>query len=75
MTPAVEAAWIAGSSGFLGLGVGVGGTVVGAVFGFRSTRNAAAATIAAGSADVRAQIEAGSADIRAQVEADRRSRV
>jgi hypothetical protein len=64
MNPSIEAAWIAGASGFLGVVVGVTGTVVVARVGFHSTRDATAATNAAAGADVTAQIEA-----------DRRNRV
>jgi hypothetical protein len=37
MNPQVEAAWIPGSSGILGVLVGITGTVVVARIGFRST--------------------------------------
>jgi hypothetical protein len=60
----VEAAWIAASSGFLGIIVGVGGTVTVAIFGLHSTRKA-----------TDAQITARSTDIKDQIEADRRNRV
>jgi hypothetical protein len=64
MNPAIEAAWIAGGSGLLGVVVGVTGTVIVAKAGFRSTRDATDATTAA-----------GLASIRAQIEADRRNRI
>jgi hypothetical protein len=64
MNPAIEAAWIAGGSGLLGVTVGITGTVIVARIGFRSTRDATDATTAA-----------GIASIRAQIEADRRNRI
>ena len=50
MSPLVKAVWVAGASGFIGVVVGVTGTVIVAVFGFRSTRKATADTIEAGAA-------------------------
>jgi hypothetical protein len=64
VNPSIEAAWIAGSSGFLGVLVGVTGTAVVARIGFKSTRTATDAAVAGGLATVQAQIEA-----------DRRSRI
>lgn len=58
MNPSIEAAWIAGSSGFLGVLVGVTGTAVVARLGFKSTRAATDATVAGGVASVQDQIEA-----------------
>lgn len=58
MNPAVEAAWIAGGSGVLGVVVGVTGTVIVARLGFRSTRAATETTTSAALASVQAQIEA-----------------
>lgn len=60
MIPQVEAAWIAGVSGFVGVLTGVGGTVIVAIRGFRSTSNA-----------TEAQIEAAAANVQAQIDADR----
>jgi hypothetical protein len=60
MNPTVEAAWIAGSSGFFGVLVGVGGTSIVARLGFHSARDAT---------------EAGRASVLAQIEADRRNRI
>jgi len=45
MNPSVEAAWIAASSGFLGVLVGVAGTTIVAVVGFRNTRAATEKTV------------------------------
>jgi hypothetical protein len=64
MNPTVEAAWIAGSSGLIGVLVGVTGTVTVARLGFRSTR---AATEAANATAL--------ASLWAQIEADRRNRI
>jgi hypothetical protein len=47
MSPAIEAAWIAGSSGLLGVLVGVTGTVIVGVAGFRNTSAATAAVLRA----------------------------
>lgn len=58
MNPSIEAAWIAGSSGFLGVLVGVTGTAIVARIGFKSTRAATDATVAGSLATVRDQIEA-----------------
>lgn len=44
MNPSVEAAWIAGASGLIGVLVGVTGTAIVGIAGFRSTRSATAAT-------------------------------
>jgi hypothetical protein len=44
MSPQVEAAWIAGASGLLGVIVGVAGTTIVAVVGFRNTKRASEAT-------------------------------
>jgi hypothetical protein len=64
MNPTIDAAWIAAASGFLGVITGIGGTVAVAFFGFRSTREATTASIAA-----------GAEGIKAQLEADRRNRI
>ena len=74
MNPSIEAAWIAAGSGLFGVAIGVTGTAIVALAGFRSTRRATADTLAASSTDIRAQIEASSASLREQIEADRRSR-
>jgi hypothetical protein len=58
MNPSIEAAWIAGGSGFLGVLVGVTGTAIVARIGFKSTRAAMDATVAGGLTTVREQIEA-----------------
>lgn len=58
MSPSIEAAWIAAGSGLLGVTVGVAGTVVVALAGFRNTRRSTAATVEASSEGIRAQIEA-----------------
>ena len=58
MNPAVEAAWIAGSSGLVGVLMGVSGTVIVARLGFRSTRAATEVTTSAALASIEAQIEA-----------------
>jgi hypothetical protein len=58
MNPMVEAAWIAGGSGFLAVLVGVTGTVVVAMRGYRSTQRATQQSIAAGAVNVQAQIQA-----------------
>src|SRR5258708_5394736 len=71
MDPVVQAAWI----GLIGIGIGVGGTVVVARVGFTSTKNATEATNTSAAANIKTQIEASSADIRAQIEADRLRRV
>lgn len=47
MNPVVEAAWIAGASGLVGVVVGVGGTVTVGIVGFRSTRKATVDTLKA----------------------------
>lgn len=73
MNPSIEAAWIAAGSGLLGVAIGVTGTAIVALAGFRSTRRATANTLAASSADIRAQIEASSTSLREQIEAGRRS--
>jgi hypothetical protein len=62
MNPQIEAAWIAGASGLLGVLVGVGGTVTVAIFGFRNTRDATAATNKTTSDVLQAQIEAARRD-------------
>lgn len=64
MDPTIAAAWIASGSGLLGVVVGVGGTVIVARLGFRSTRDATKATT-----------DAGLASVRAQIAADRRNRI
>lgn len=64
MNPAIEAAWIAGGSGVLGVLIGIAGTVTATVVGFRSTRTATKETN-----------DAGAASIREQIEAERRNRV
>lgn len=58
MSPQVEAAWIAGASGFLGVVVGVTGTVIVGVAGFRNTRKATTVTNAAARDAVDAQLQA-----------------
>jgi hypothetical protein len=58
VNPSIEAAWIAGSSGFLGVLVGVTGTAIVARIGFKSTRVATATAVAGGLTSVRDQIEA-----------------
>lgn len=60
MNPSVEAAWIAGSSGLLGVLVGVTGTVLVPRLGFQGARDATAA---------------GVSNVRGQIEADRRNRI
>src|SRR5258708_35299250 len=45
MTPEIEVAWIAGGSGLLGVLVGVTGTVIVGVAGFRNTRGATEKTV------------------------------
>jgi hypothetical protein len=62
MDPTVEAAWIAGCSGLIGVVVGIAGTVTVAAIGFRSTRSATTETNATTKAVLESQIQASRDD-------------
>jgi hypothetical protein len=51
MTPQVEAAWIAAGSALLGVLVGIAGTTIVAIAGFRNARDAADRTLLAARGD------------------------
>lgn len=65
----IEIAWIAAGSVVAGAAVGVGGALIAARLGLRSSERSTAAIISANSSDIKAQIEAGSTDVRAQLAA------
>lgn len=62
VNPSVEAAWIAGASGLVGVLVGVAGATIVGVVGFQSTRNATSATNATTKDVLQSQIQAARDD-------------
>jgi hypothetical protein len=69
MTSGLEEAWVAAASGLVGVVIGAVSTLLGSIISRKTARDSTDSTIAANSADIRAQISANSANIRAQIEA------